>query len=165
MKIRKLKSVVSTVLCSALGMMLGYWIAANIKMGIPNAEVGLGKAGEVLSARSLELVDVAGRRRILMALTDSGTPAIWFFDRNGKSRLNLGLYEDNNPFIVLNDANAQAVQILRTVGDKSAPVLVMKSKGQDRTVLGLNFGSAPDPFFVYYDAQGTKKTVYGNFQT
>jgi len=165
MKIRKLKSLANTVLFSALGMILGYWIAPNVKMGIPNAEAGVGKIGEALSARSLELVDATGRRRILMALTDSGTPAIWFFDRNGKSRLNLGLYEDNNPFVVLNDENEQAMQILRTVGNKSAPVLVMKSKGQDRTVLGLNFGSTPDPFLVYYDAQGTKKTVYGNFET
>ena len=163
MKTRKLIPLVYTVLFSALGMILGYWIAPHIKIGIPNAEAGVNTASEALSTKSLEIVDAMGRRRILMTSTASGTPAIWFFDQNGKSRLNLGLYEDSNAFIVLNDENEQAVQIFRTVGEKSSPVLVMKSKGQDRIVLGLDSGAASDPFFVYYDTKGTKKTVFGNY--
>ncbi len=163
MKTRKLKSLMYTVLFSALGMMLGYWIAPHINIGIPNAEARAGTVGEVLSTQSLELVDATGRRRILMTCMPSGDPAIWFFDQNGKSRLNLGLYEDNNAFIVLNDENEQAVQIFRTVGEKSLPVLVMKSKGQDRIILGLSSVATSDPFFVYYDAKGTKSTVFGNY--
>ena len=84
-----------------------------------------------------------------MASTADGSPAIWFFDKNGKSRLNLGLYEDGNPFVVLNDQNELAVQILRSVGNENAPVLVMKSKGQDRMILGLYSGTLSDPSFVY----------------
>ncbi len=98
-----------------------------------------------------------------MASTASGDPAIWFFDKNGKVRLNLGLYEDDSPFIVLNDENQLAVQIFRTVGNGKAPVLVMKSGGQDRIIMGLNATQQANPFLVFYDTKGTKNTVFGNY--
>ncbi len=145
----------TAVFFSALGVIIGYCVAPHINIGIPSAEA----KENIVSAQTFQLVDASGRRKILMASTADGSPAIWFFDKNGKSRLNLGLYEDGNPFVVLNDQNELAVQILRSVGNENAPVLVMKSKGQDRMILGLYSGTLSDPSFVYYDAQGTKHTV------
>ncbi|GEM_PF-5448907 len=155
MNITKLRSSAFTVLFSALGVILGLWASPHLNLGLPSAEA----SAETLSTQSLQIVDASGRRRILMTTTAGGSPAVWFFDKNGKSRLNLGLYEDDNAFVVLNDPNEQAVQILRTVGGNNTPVLVMKSKGQDRMILGLYSGAASEPTFLYYDAQGAKHTV------
>ena len=83
------------------------------------------------------------------------------FDRNGKARLSIGLYGDNNASVVLNDEREQAVQIFRTVGERSAPVLVMKSQGRDRIVMGLN-GASQDPFLVLYGVDGAKQSVFGH---
>jgi len=162
MNVKRFRSSVNAVLCSALGMMLGLWIAHHFKLGVPQAEAQVSSLGDVLSTRALELVDAQGRRQMLMATSGEGSPAVWFYDKQGKARLTFGLYGDNNAAIVLNDENGQAVQIFRTVGSQSAPVLVMKSKGQDRIILGLN-GSTQDPFFVFYDAQGVKHTVFGRY--
>ena len=164
MKMSEFKSLMFIFIFSAAGMTLGYKIAPWIKIGISLAEAGIAASRDTISTQNLELLDQAGRRRILMSTTAAGAPAIWFFDQDGKSRLNLGLYEDNNAFIVLNDNTEQAVQIFRTVGKKQAPVIVMKSQGQDRIILGLNENKTADPFFVYYDDKGTKKTVFGNYR-
>ena len=86
---------------------------------------------------------------------------IWIYDRNGKVRLSLGLYGDNNASVVLNDESEQAVEIFRTVGAHSAPVLVMKAQGRDRIVMGLD-GPGQDPFLVLYGADGAKQRVFGH---
>ena len=145
---------------SGLGMFIGQWLGRPGKTMLPTAEAST-TAGAV-SVPSFELVDAQGRRRILMATSSEGSPAVWFFDGNGKARLNLGLYGDNNAFVVLNDDQERAVQILRTLGSKSAPYLVMKSEGRDRIVMGLG-GVAQDPFLVHYDPKGTMQTVFGSY--
>jgi hypothetical protein len=71
------------------------------------------------------------------------------------------VYGDNNASVVLNDEREQAVQIFRTVGERSAPVLVMKSQGRDRIVMGLN-GASQDPFLVLYGVDGAKQSVFGH---
>ncbi len=144
---------------SALGMLAGLWLG---RPGKAPPTPGASTTARVEPVSSFELVDAQGRRRILMATSSEGSPAIWFFDANGKARLNLGLYGDDNAFIVLNDAQERAVQILRTVGPRSAPYLVMKSEGRDRIVMGLG-GAAQDPFLVYYDSNGTMQTAFGSY--
>lgn len=149
----KFKSSAVAVLLLAAGMVLGYWLAPQIS--ITNAEA----KSDALSVQSLQIVDAAGKRRILMTTLADGNPAIWFFDRNGKSKLNLGLYEDDNAFVVLNDGNEQAVQILRTIGGENSPVLVQKSGGQDKVILRVD-GAPAEPSFVYYDKQGSTRKVF-----
>lgn len=151
-----------TLLLAATGIILGHLIAPHLQSAITEA-VAETASPAILATRSFELADSKGRRRILIGSTDSGSPGIWFFDKEGKVRLNLGLYDDDSPFIVLNDDNQLAVQIFRTLGNGKAPVLVMKSAGQDRLVMGLNADQKADPFFVYYDANGTKNTVFGKY--
>jgi hypothetical protein len=145
---------------SALGLLGGHWLSQHW----PTASITEAQsASGALSATSFELVDAQGSRRILMGTSSEGSPAIWFFDRKGKARLNLGLYGDDNAFIVLNDDQERAVQIFRTVGSESAPYLVMKAEGRDRIVMGLS-GSAQDPFLVHYDTDGRVETVFGSYR-
>jgi hypothetical protein len=140
--------------------LVGHWLSLEwTTSSIAEAQ----SASSTLSAASVELVDAQGRRRILMGSSSEGSPAIWFFDKMGKARLNLGLYGDDNAFIVLNDDQERAVQIFRTMGAQSAPYLVMKSQGRDRIVMGLS-GPTQDPFLVQYDADGRMETVFGSWR-
>jgi hypothetical protein len=145
---------------SALGMLAGQWLGQAGKTTLPAADASTTASAE--SVPSFELVDAQGRRRILMATSNEENPAIWFFDANGKARLNLGLYGDDNAFVVLNDDQERAVQIRRTLGARSAPYLVMKPEGRDRIIMGLG-GAAQDPFLVHYDPKGTMQTVFGSY--
>jgi hypothetical protein len=159
----KLRSHLCVIVCSAIGMIIGHWLAAHLAWPGARAEAqseSASRAG-VLSTRMLEVVGADGRRQIVMGTSGEGSPGIWIFDRNGKARLSIGLYGDNNASVVLNDEREQAVQIFRTVGERSAPVLVMKSQGRDRIVMGLN-GTSQDPFLVLYGADGAKQSVFGH---
>ena len=159
----KLRSHLCVIVLSALGMIVGHWLAAHLAWPAARAEAQPGPTSRssVLSTHTLEVVGADGRRQIVMGTSGEGSPGIWIFDRNGKVRLSIGLYGDNNASVVLNDEREQAVQIFRTVGAQSAPVLVMKSQGRDRIVMGLN-GSSQDPFLVLYGADGSKQSVFGH---
>jgi len=160
----KLRSHLSIIVLSAFGMIAGHVLAEHLPRPGAGAEARSGPAshGDLLATHMLEVVGADGRRQIVMGTSSEGSPGIWIFDRNGKARLSIGLYGDNNASVVLNDEREQAVQIFRTVGEKSAPVLVMKSQGRDRIVMGLN-GSSQDPFLVLYGADGSKQSVFGRY--
>ena len=160
----KLRSHLCVIGLSAVGMVLGHWLAAHLTWPAFRAEAQSAPTSRasVLSTHALEVVGADGRRQIAMGTSGEGSPGIWIFDRNGKVRLSIGLYGDNNASVVLNDENEQAVQIFRTVGERSAPVLVMKSRGRDRIVMGLN-GASQDPFLVLYGADGAKQSVFGQY--
>src|SRR6266581_6747839 len=159
----KLRSHLCVIVLSAVGMILGHWLAAHLAWPAARAEAQPGSTSRagLLATHMLEVVGADGRRQIVMGTSGEGSPGIWIFDRNGKARLSIGLYGDNNASVVLNDEREQAVQIFRTVGEKSAPVLVMKSQGRDRIVMGLN-GSSQDPFLVLYGTDGSKQSVFGH---
>jgi hypothetical protein len=160
----KLRSHLCVVVLSAIGMMLGHWLAGYLTWPAVPAEAESGPTSRtgVLSTRTLEVVGSDGRRQIVMGTSGEGSPGIWILDRKGKVRLSIGLYGDSNASIVLNDESEQAVQIFRTVGERSAPVLVMKSRGRDRIVMGLN-GASQDPFLVLYGDDGAKQSVFGQY--
>ncbi len=158
-----LRAHLSIIALSAFGMIVGHAVAEHLPRPSASAEARSGPAtqGDVLSTHMLEVVGADGRRQIVMGTSGEGSPGIWIFDRNGKARLSIGLYGDNNASVVLNDESEQAVQIFRTVGERSAPVLVMKSQGRDRIVMGLN-GASQDPFLVLYGVDGAKQSVFGH---
>jgi hypothetical protein len=159
----KLGSHLCVIALSAFGMVLGHCLAVQLTWPARAAEAQTGASrASVLSTHTLEVVGADGRRQIVMGTSSEGSPGIWIFDRNGKARLSIGLYGDNNSSIVLNDQNEQAVQIFRTVGAQAAPVLVMKSQGRDRIVMGLD-GASQDPFLVLYGADGAKQSVFGHY--
>jgi hypothetical protein len=158
----KLGSYLCVIVLSAVGMMLGHWLGTHLEGTTVSVEAQPASEVSVVSARTLEVVGADGRRQIVMGTSAEGSPGIWIYDRNGKVRLSLGLYRDNNASIVLNDQSEQAVQIFRTVGERSMPVLVMKAQGRDRIVMGLN-GPGQDPFLVLYGADGAKQSVFGSY--
>jgi len=162
MNMKKLGSHLSVVVLSAVGMVLGHYLSSYLDWTTMSAAARPGSAVSVVSTRTLEVVGADGRRQLVMGTGTEGSPGIWIYDRNGKVRLSLGLYGDNNASIVLNDESEQAVQIFRTVGQRSLPVLVMKAQGRDRIVMGLN-GPGQDPFLVLYGADGAKQSVFGHY--
>jgi len=157
----KLGSCLCVIVLSALGMMLGHWLGAHFEWPLASAEAKPAPGVSVVSTHTLEVVGADGRRQIVMGTSAEGSPGIWIYDRKGKVRLSLGLYGDNNASIVLNDDSEQAVEIFRTVGERSLPVLVMKSQGRDRIVMGL-YGPGNDPSLVLYGADGAKQSVFGS---
>jgi hypothetical protein len=159
---RRLTPHVVPVTFSALGMLAGLWLGRAGLLSAAQADARPEALADTVSASRFELVDAEGRPRILMAASREGSPGIWFLDRKGKVRLNLGLYGDDNAFIVLNDEQERAVEILRTMGPRSAPFLVMKAEGRDRLVMGLS-GAGQDAFLVHYDTNGQKQAVFGSW--
>src|SRR5215470_7620947 len=158
----KLRSYLCIVALSAVGMMLGRGLAVLLERAAVTPEAQAASEVSVVSTRALEVVGADGRRQIVMGTSSEGSPGIWIYDRNGKVRLSLGLYGDNNASIVLNDSREQAVQIFRTVGERSVPVLVMKAQGRDRLVMGLT-EPKQEPFLVLYGPDGAKQSVFGSY--
>jgi hypothetical protein len=120
---------------------------------------------DVVSAHRIQLVDSAGRTRALLAMSPDGGPGLFFYDTSGRNRLVLGLYapaESEYPFVVLNDGQQQAAGIFRLFGAKETPVVVLKNKGRDRSIYGLNPGST-EPFLANYANDGTKTSAFGNY--
>ena len=153
-------TVVRALLYLSLGCALGMLAERFDLTGARAAEAQ--KTDAAVRTGQLEVVDRNGRRGIVMGTSAEGTPGMWFFDGKGRARLSIGLYEDGNASIVLNDEREQAVQIFRTVGPASDPVLVMKAEGRDRIVVGLH-GASHDPFFVVYDETGKKESLFGSY--
>src|SRR5260370_10726157 len=139
-------------------MVAGNYVGWRFEWNTTTAAAPPTSAVSVVSTRTLEVVGADGRRQLVMGTGTEGSPGIWIYDRNGKVRLSLGLYGDNNASIVLNDESEQAVEIFRTVGAHSVPVLVMKAQGPDRIVMELN-GPGQDPFLVLYGADRAQQPV------
>ena len=158
----KLGSYLLVIVLSAVGMVLGHYVGSRLEWATTSAVAQTTSAVSVVSTRTLEVVGADGRRQLVMGTGTEGSPGIWIYDRSGKVRLSLGLYGDNNASIVLNDESEQAVEIFRTVGPHSVPVLVMKAQGRDRIVMGLD-GPGQDPFLVLYGTDGAKQRVFGNY--
>ncbi|MEY4631024.1 MAG: hypothetical protein RIQ81_1144 [Pseudomonadota bacterium] len=163
-KLPPIPATLRTFLAACAGMFAGYWLAQTFSLSLAPAMAGPATVQDgIVTAKLFKIVDAKGRQRILFGTSQEGSPGIWFFDQNGKSRLNIGIYPDQNAFVVLNDEREQAAEILRTVGAKQSPVLVMKADARDRIVMGLNFNGKGEPFFVHYDEHGNKKTLFGNY--
>ena len=142
--------------------MLGHWLGSHVEWTSMSADARPAPAVSVVWTRTLDVVGADGHRLMVMSTGTEGSPGIWIYDRNGKVRLSLGLYGDSNASLVLNDESEQAVQIFRTVGARSAPVLVMKAQGRDPIVMGLD-GPGQEPFLVLYGSDGAKQSVFGHY--
>jgi hypothetical protein len=121
--------------------------------------------GDVLVASRIELRDASGKLRAELAMSADGGPALFFFDRQGRNRLVMGLYspgEYEAPSLVLNDPQQRAAGIFRLFGPRDTPVFVLKSQGRDRSVYGLN-GDSSDPFLANYASDGAKSDVFGHY--
>ena len=156
---KRFASIAMPLISSFIGVILGYYFIRNNPLSIsPSAAVASNKS---MFAENFTLKDSKGKKRIQFGTSSEGSPAVWFYDNSGKSRLNVGLYGDGNSFMVLNDQNELAVQIFRTVGPENLPVLVMKSNGRDRIIMGIN--GSKEPFLVTYDKNGVQKSIFGSY--
>ncbi len=116
---------------------------------------------KVISAEEFRLVDSNGKTKAQFTKSQEGSPALFFFDNDGHSRLEVGLYPDGLPMIILLDEQHRAQGILRLAGGMKAPVLVFKSNGNDRMILGLSMDQpSQDPFGIYYDSNGAKHDIF-----
>ncbi|MGE5231603.1 MAG: hypothetical protein ACM3NS_07665, partial [Deltaproteobacteria bacterium] len=138
-----------------LGGAVGAYVLAHLERlgsGVPLAVASTAAQQEVVSAQRISLVDATGRVRAELAMSPNGGPGIFFYDRKGRNRLELGLYspaESEYPFVVLNDTWQRAAGIFRLYGDHETPIVVLKHQGRDRSIYGLNPNST-EPFLVNY---------------
>ncbi len=159
------KSYIVGVLSGFIGGMLGAYVLGNFERIAMLPSAGAALPQNVISASRIRLLDTAGRARAELAISPDGGPGLFFFDSQGRNRLVLGLYapaESEYPFVVLNDTHQQAAGIFRLFGARETPVVVLKNKGADRSIYGLNPGST-EPFLVNYSDDHKKSAVFGNF--
>jgi hypothetical protein len=156
------------MLSGFVGGFLGAYVLGHpdhVNTWSPLAVAAAATQQNVISAGRIRLVDAAGRVRAELAMSPDDGPGIFFYDTKGRNRLVLGLYspaEQEYPFVVLNDTQQQAAGIFRLYGGRETPVVVLKNKGQDRSIYGLNPNSI-EPFLVNYSSDGKKTSAFGNF--
>jgi hypothetical protein len=158
------KTYVAGLMSGFLGGMIGAFVLAHL--GLPLiSPAAAAPAQEMISAGRIRMVDATGRTRAELAMSPDGGPGLFFYDSKGRNRLVLGLYspaESEYPFVVLNDTHNEAAGIFRLFGGQETPVVVLKNKGADRSILGLN-PSSTEPFLVNYSSDHKKTAVFGSF--
>jgi hypothetical protein len=149
-----------------LGGIFGAFVLAHFGIGVSLAPAAsAAPTQDVIAASRIRLLDANGRTRAELAMAPDGAPGLFFYDTRGRNRLVLGLYspaESEYPFVVLNDTHNEAAGIFRLFGGQETPVVVLKNKGMDRSILGLN-PTSTDPFLVNYTSDRKKTAVFGSF--
>jgi hypothetical protein len=156
------KSYVVGALSGFIGGIIGAYALGHLGAVTPQAAAA---TPDVVSASRIRLLDATGRTRAELAMAPDGAPGLFFYDTHGKNRLVLGIYspaENEYPFVVLNDTHQLAAGIFRLFGPQETPVVVLKNKGADRSIFGLNPNST-DPFLVNYSADRSKTAVFGSY--
>ncbi len=159
------KTYVAGLVSGFVGGLVGAFLLAHLGIGISPAGAAAAPAPTVISANRIRMVDANGRTRAELAMAPEGAPGLFFYDTKGRNRLVLGLYspaESEYPFVVLNDTHNEAAGIFRLFGAQETPVVVLKNKGADRSILGLN-PTSTEPFLVNYSNQRVKTAVFGSF--
>jgi hypothetical protein len=159
------KHYLAGVLSGFVGGMLGAYVLVNGERATRSPQAAPTSAQGVISASRIRLLDATGKARAELAMSPDGGAGLFFFDSQGRNRLVLGLYspaESEYPFVVLNDSRQLAAGIFRLFGAQETPVVVLKNKGADRSIFGLNPGST-EPFLVNYSADRKKTAVFGTF--
>ena len=159
------KNFLTGVLAGFIGGVVGAYVFGHAHAAFVSTASAAVPAQELISAGRIRLLDANGKARAELAMSADGGPGLFFYDTHGKNRLVLGLYspaESEYPFVVLNDTNQLAAGIFRLFGARETPVVVLKNKGQDRSIYGLNFNST-EPFLINVAADGKKSTVFGSF--
>jgi hypothetical protein len=159
------KTYVAGVLSGFIGGMVGALVLGHLDLRSVLPQAAAAGQQDVLSASRIRLLDATGRTRAELAMSPDGGPGFFFYDTKGRNRLVLGLYspaESEYPFVVLNDTHQLAAGIFRLFGGQETPVVVLKNKGADRSVFGLNPVST-EPFLVNYSSDRKKTAVFGTF--
>jgi hypothetical protein len=128
------------VLSGFVGGILGAYVLVNGERATLLPQAKPTASQEVVSASRIRLLDATGRARAELAMSPDG----------------------GDPFVVLNDSQQLAAGIFRLYGAQETPVVVLKNKGADRSIFGLNPGST-EPFLVNYSGDRKKTAVFGTF--
>lgn len=160
------KTFFAGVVTGLLGGIVGAFLVIHLdRSRITPAFAATTRPQDVISASRIQLTDAGGKVRAELATSGDGGPALFFYDSAGRNRMVLGLYspaEGEAPSVVLNDAEQHAAGIFRLFGAHDTPVVVLKSKGRDRSVYGLN-PTSTDPFLANYTGDGKKSDVFGSY--
>jgi hypothetical protein len=159
------KTYVAGLVSGFLGGVLGAFVFGQLSVASLISPASAAPAQDTISASRIRMLDASGRTRAELAMAPAGAPGLFFYDTRGRNRLVLGLYspaESEYPFVVLNDTHNEAAGIFRLFGGQETPVVVLKNKGADRSILGLN-PTSTDPFLVNYSTDRKKTAVYGSF--
>lgn len=160
------KTYIAGTLSGFIGGIIGAFVLAHAELGtlLPQAAAAA-ISQDLISASRIRLLDATGRPRAELAMSPDGGPGLFFYDSQGRNRLVLGLYsaaENEYPFVVLNDTHQAAAGIFRLFGAQETPVMVLKNKGADRSIFGLNPGST-EPFLVNYSTDRKKTALFGSY--
>jgi hypothetical protein len=158
----RLGSYVVGALAGFIGGVIGAYALGHLGSVLPQAAAA---TQDVVSASRIRLLDASGHARAELAMSPDGAPGLFFYDTHGRNRLVLGIYspaENEYPFVVLNDTHQLAAGIFRLFGPQETPVVVLKNKGADRSIFGLNPNST-DPFLVNYSTDRSKTAVFGSY--
>lgn len=120
------------------------------------------KNDKFLSIQNINLVDKNGKTRMQLGLMNDGSPGIWLFDSKGIVRLNLGLYADGSAVYGIQDKNGQMIQLTRSFGENEAPLSIYKHNGTDVMIIGLN-PTDLTPFIMNYDHARKKNIQFGKY--
>jgi len=118
----------------------------------------------VTPLRELRCVDAQQRLYADLTQSDRGS-ALTFYDPQGHARLRLGIHPDGSPFLGLYTGadSEHARALFRLAGPQQAASLILKDgQNRDRLVMGIHPTDEQDPFFVYYDKDGTSHTLFGH---
>lgn len=153
------------MLSGFIGGIVGAYALSHLERSPIFTQAAAATTQDIVSASRIRLLDPTGRTRAELAISSDGGAGLFFFDTKGRNRMVLGLYspaESEYPFVVLNDTHNQAAGIFRLFGAQETPVVVLKNKGADRSIYGLN-PSSTEPFLVNYAADGKKTALFGIF--
>jgi hypothetical protein len=156
------RSYVVGALSGFIGGIIGAYALGHLDSVTPQVAAA---TPDVVSASRIRLLDASGHTRAELAMAPDGAPGLFFYDTHGRNRLVLGIYspaENEYPFVVLNDTHQLAAGIFRLFGPQETPVVVLKNKGADRSIFGLNPNST-DPFLVNYSADRSKTAIFGSY--
>lgn len=94
-----------------------------------------------------------------------------FTDEGYRLRLQMGTYpgdvrssETGLPVVTLYDRTGDLKELFRLDGGNQSPLVILKSHGTNRLIMGLALNDAgEEPFLAYFDKQGTKRMLFGRF--
>jgi len=159
------KNFLAGILAGFAGGLVGAYLFGHVQTTLVAAATAAPAPQDVVAASRIRLLDASGKTRAELAMSADGGPGLFFYDTRGRNRLVLGLYspgESEYPFVVLNDTHQLAAGIFRLFGGQETPVVVLKNKGEDRSIYGLN-PATTDPFLVNLGSDRKKAAVFGSF--
>lgn len=94
-----------------------------------------------------------------------------FTDEGYQLRLQMGTYpgdvrsnETGLPVVTLYDRSNDLKELFRLDGDNQTPLVIFKSHGSNRLIMGLAINdSAEEPFLAYFDKRGAQHMLFGSF--